>query len=520
MLWGRASTRCSSHPLTQEILHDLHLFPPPHPAHWRQQLLLRLHLPSQLRLPVRPALRLRLPGPLSRGSPPGCFRSPRMYSAHPGFRSGRRRLCDFRRHHHRCGGGGGGDGGHRHQLHIVGIHLDLHLIAGNSAADALFQRNSLLFGLDRAAPAIRRSGEAVLVEGPLDVLQLHQAGIDNAVAALGTSLSPTQRQLLQRAGARRLILAFDGDGPGQKATARLLAELRPLAISGELELAVLPLAAAQDPDALLRQDGPAAFRQLLSGASHWLHWELEQLLAPALAAPEDLALLQRCDRQATQLLALLPAGALRRRAEQRLRQALGAVPQAMGEGLAAPAPELVPPLRLRAERRALRLYLCSPESRELLDQLELADPLCRQALSCLRQLQQRLAAAGDSQTADDPLAAIVLALTPRLDPTLAALLEDLARCGTEVRRWLQADPVPELQAVLEALEPVGEASAATVPEPSAEPEAVEPAVRTAGPGTGSQEPPGPPVPTRADPSADGSTPARPPPGVQALQPCL
>jgi hypothetical protein len=287
-----------------------------------------------------------------------------------------------------------------------------------------------------------------------------------------------------------------------------------------------PGAGALDPVALLRQEGPAAFRQRLSGASHWLHWELEQLLAPALAAPEDLALLQRCDRQAAQLLALLPAGALRRRAEQRLRQALGAVPQALGEAPVAPAPELVPPLRVRAERRALRFYLCSPESRELLDQLHLADPLCRQALSCLRQLQQRLAATGDPQTGDDPLAAIVLALTPRLEPPLAALLEDLARCGTEVRRWLQADPVPELQAVLEALEPVGEASGSVGPGPapgletiSAE-EVVRPASTASHPWGSS----GLPAPARGGnsaavrqnpaqpPPASGGTPARIPPG--------
>ena len=53
----------------------------------------------------------------------------------------------------------------------------------NSANDALFRKQDLLFGLDRAGPAIRRSGEALLVEGPLDVIQLHQAGLDHTVAS-------------------------------------------------------------------------------------------------------------------------------------------------------------------------------------------------------------------------------------------------------------------------------------------------------------------------------------------------
>ena len=62
---GPGSSPLPFPPTPKETIDDLHLFPPHHPAHWRQQLLLRLHLPSQLRLPFRPALRLRLPGPLS-----------------------------------------------------------------------------------------------------------------------------------------------------------------------------------------------------------------------------------------------------------------------------------------------------------------------------------------------------------------------------------------------------------------------------------------------------------------------
>ena len=59
----------------------------------------------------------------------------------------------------------------------------------NSSGDLLFQRNGLVFGLDQAAAAIRREGTALLVEGPLDVIQLHQAGFQQAVACLGTSVS-------------------------------------------------------------------------------------------------------------------------------------------------------------------------------------------------------------------------------------------------------------------------------------------------------------------------------------------
>ncbi len=76
----------------------------------------------------------------------------------------------------------------------------------NTAADALFRKSELLFGLDRAAQTIRRSGEALLVEGPLDVIQLHQGGFHQAIAAMGTALAPGQRQALQRCGLRRLLV--------------------------------------------------------------------------------------------------------------------------------------------------------------------------------------------------------------------------------------------------------------------------------------------------------------------------
>ncbi|MCS5700777.1 CHC2 zinc finger domain-containing protein [Cyanobium sp. FGCU-52] len=331
----------------------------------------------------------------------------------------------------------------------------------NTKADVLFRRSELLFGLHHAAAAIRRHEAVLLVEGPLDVIQLHQGGIENVVAALGTALTPEQRQRLERLGARRLILAFDGDEAGRKATAQVIQDLRPMVIAGSLELAVLDLPAGSDPDSLVRREGPNAFRQWIDRASHWLHWELEQLLEPARAAPEDLAVLQRCERQAAALLALLPIGPLRRRAEERLQQQLGAVPRAPAPAaptretdLASPEGEAV----MRAERRALRLFLASPASRPALVGLALQTPLHRRALECLQVLHQRLPEGEETQEPGDLLPAAALALAPRLDPELGGLLEELSQCGNRVRQLLADDPEPELMAVLDVLEPVGSTS--------------------------------------------------------------
>ena len=333
----------------------------------------------------------------------------------------------------------------------------------NSANDALFRKQDLLFGLDRAAPAIRRSGEALLVEGPIDVIQLHQVGLDHAVASLGTAFSIEQAQRLIRSGAKRLWVALDGDKAGQTATARLTEGLRPLAIAGQLDLLVVALPPGDDPDSLVRREGAQGLQHHLAQARHWLTWELDRLLENLQADPDDLSALQRCERQGTELLAQLPEGVLRQKAEHRLLEALGVVPQGKGPRNAA----VVAPLGgsanglpghqeavLLAERRALRLFLCCPSLRQVLSVLMLSDPLHREAMGWLWCLSRRLGE-NASGAEGDGLRASVLAALPQMDAPLAALLRPLVGCGEAVRRRLEIHPEGELMWILDVLEPVG-----------------------------------------------------------------
>lgn len=372
----------------------------------------------------------------------------------------------------------------------------------NSSGDLLFQKSLLLFGLDRAADAIRKNGEALLVEGPLDVIQLHQAGFDHTVAALGTAITIEQLQRLMRSGCRRLWLAYDGDKAGTQATARLISLARPLLLKGDLDLLVVPLPTGEDPDSLLRHRGADALRGCLAEGQHWLTWELDRLLADLQQNPEDLSLLQRCERQGAELLAQLPDGTLRVKAEQRLQQALGVIPQVAPrhrpggaavrvaqrgqceQSIPAAAPEqttqkqpqgvqdsaeqgplqsngLVP----HAERRALRLFLCNPGLREVLSVLELSDPLHREAMGCLWCLEQRLtgkegggnrrSGGNASGSQADGLREAVIAAIPSMDPPLAQLLRPLVHCGQPVREKLAAQPEAEMMWILDVLEPVG-----------------------------------------------------------------
>jgi DNA primase len=89
----------------------------------------------------------------------------------------------------------------------------------NSPETPIFSKGRLLYGLDRARKAIRAADQAVIVEGYLDVIALHQAGYENVVSPMGTALTEDQLRLLKKSS-RRIVLALDPDTAGQKAVLR------------------------------------------------------------------------------------------------------------------------------------------------------------------------------------------------------------------------------------------------------------------------------------------------------------
>nr|WP_050757050.1 DNA primase [Cyanobium sp. PCC 7001] len=171
----------------------------------------------------------------------------------------------------------------------------------NSPETEVFEKGKHLFGLDRAASAIRRDDRAVVVEGYFDVIALHAAGITNAVASLGTALSSQQiTQLCRCCESRRLILNFDSDGAGVRAAQRAIGEVEQQALQGQLELRVLHLPAGKDPDEFLQQHGAGDYRALLDQAPQWLDWQIEQVLAG-----KDLARSDQFQQAVSGLVALL-----------------------------------------------------------------------------------------------------------------------------------------------------------------------------------------------------------------------
>ena len=131
----------------------------------------------------------------------------------------------------------------------------------NSPESPVFRKGEVLYGLGWAKNAVRREGEALLVEGFMDVVSLAAAGIENAVAPLGTALTDAQAELLKRYAGQVRIL-FDSDPAGLRATFRAGDVL----LAQGLHPSVVTLPAGEDPDSVARSGGAQAVRTYLGQA--------------------------------------------------------------------------------------------------------------------------------------------------------------------------------------------------------------------------------------------------------------
>ncbi|UXC91605.1 DNA primase [Sphingobium sp. RSMS] len=162
----------------------------------------------------------------------------------------------------------------------------------NSPDTPLFDKGRTLYNIDRASPASRQTGRIIVVEGYMDVIALAQAGFEESVAPLGTALTEHQIERLWKM-ADVPILCFDGDSAGQKAAIRAATRALLLLRPG-MSLAFATLPAGQDPDDLIRAEGPAAMEAVLGAAEPLVErlWKYEQAAAP-LDTPEQRAALKQ-----------------------------------------------------------------------------------------------------------------------------------------------------------------------------------------------------------------------------------
>lgn len=149
----------------------------------------------------------------------------------------------------------------------------------NSPETELFEKGKTLFALDQAKSAISKTDRAVVVEGYFDVISLHAAGIKNAVASLGTALSSFQvKQLLRYTESKQIILNFDADAAGIKASERAIGEIETLAYQGDIQLRILNLPEGKDADEFLRNSTSEDYQKLLDSAPLWLDWQIDRIL--------------------------------------------------------------------------------------------------------------------------------------------------------------------------------------------------------------------------------------------------
>lgn len=330
----------------------------------------------------------------------------------------------------------------------------------NSPQTPLFDKGRLLYGLHLARKSIRAQDQAVIVEGYLDVIALHQAGFTNAVSPMGTALSEDQLRLLKRF-TRRIVLALDADAAGEKATLRGLEVARQAfdhqdevvfdargllrheaRLQADLRVTTLP--AGKDPDDVVLHD-PHQWEQIVANARPVVIHVMESLAASR--EMDDPKAKSEIARQVLTLINDVPDAIERDAYRQRLARLLkideralqtispssGSVTRKAPARPRQPRPERPAPLQeTQPERRAhemekhcLRLLVRNPEALYTLDRHLQANGLSRfSALDFELGEHQSLAALVLQSLAQDQMEPTTF-LNQICPPELKSLLEDL-----------------------------------------------------------------------------------------------
>ena len=189
----------------------------------------------------------------------------------------------------------------------------------NSPETPVFSKSHNLFALNLAKKS--KSGYILLTEGNIDVVSLHQAGFDSAVASLGTSLTPEQARLIARY-VHEVVLCYDADEAGKKASQRAIGILEKLDLKVRvLQLPLPPGARKIDPDEFIKTNGADAFRSILEGSAGQVEYRLKVIEDKTPPGTDE----GRVDylKAASQLLASLPGSVEREVYARRVAEKAG-----------------------------------------------------------------------------------------------------------------------------------------------------------------------------------------------------
>lgn len=153
----------------------------------------------------------------------------------------------------------------------------------NSNETPIFHKSQVLYGLDKAKSYMTATGTAIVVEGYTDVISLHEAGIKNAVATLGTALTMQHIRILSRHAGKRVVYLFDGDAAGQRAAERALQfidySMTPEAGKNKMEICAVTLPGNLDPAEYVAKEGAAALSRLIDSAESLLLYGINRRIA-------------------------------------------------------------------------------------------------------------------------------------------------------------------------------------------------------------------------------------------------
>ena len=143
----------------------------------------------------------------------------------------------------------------------------------NTAETEWFNKRRLLFAMDVAYKAIRTSRQAIVVEGYMDAISLHAAGISNVVASMGTAFAAEQAKLLQRI-ADEVVFCYDSDSAGRKASVRAVS----IARTAGLKVRIAGVPEGKDPDEYVRRYGKEAFLKVVAEAHEGIDFQIEETI--------------------------------------------------------------------------------------------------------------------------------------------------------------------------------------------------------------------------------------------------
>ena len=280
----------------------------------------------------------------------------------------------------------------------------------NSPETPLFHKGRELYGLYEARQARADFKRLMIVEGYMDVVRLHQAGITYAVATLGTATTQEHLNKIFRSTSE-VVFCFDGDRAGRQAAWRALENALPLARDGR-ELKFMFLPEGHDPDTLVAEEGAEAFESRLSAALPLSEYLIQHLMVEVNL--EHIDGRAKLKALATPLFARMPEGIYREMLADSLAARVGMPAAALKKSFAAgdpknkPSEASEPSPRIRSRMsagrgnlltQAITLVLHHPAAASSIVEPDLLDGIDRPGVDVLKELLRQATAASSPSTA-------------------------------------------------------------------------------------------------------------------------